>query len=333
MYVEKGKVRIPELAGGQWINSQPVSIKLLKDKVVLVDFWDYTCVNCIRTLPYLKEWHKRYKDAGLVIIGVHAPEFVFSGIISNVEKGISEFKIEYPVVMDNEYKIWTDFANKYWPAKYISDKNGYIRYAHFGEGNYIETELAIQLLLKEIDPGLNLPDPMKPIRDTDIPGIHCYRVSPELYFGFTRGRPGNPELVEKDKVQEFAMPDVQLPDTIYLEGRWLSTPEYIIPAIENNGQNSKIYLKYTSSEVNIVMNPINDTDIKVEIKQDEIHLTNTNKGKDVIIDSNGESFVKVSIPRMYNIINNSDVTTHQLEMVLGSKSLALYAFTFVSCAI
>jgi len=154
-----------------------------------------------------------------------------------------------------------------------------------------------------------------------------------LYFGFTRGRPGNPELVEKDKVQEFAMPDVQLPDTIYLEGRWLSTPEYIIPAIENNGQNSKIYLKYTSSEVNIVMNPINDTDIKVEIKQDEIHLTNTNKGKDVIIDSNGESFVKVSIPRMYNIINNSDVTTHQLEMVLGSKSLALYAFTFVSCAI
>ena len=264
---------------------------------------------------------------------MHAPEFVFSGMISNVEKGIKEFGIEYPVVMDNDYKIWSDFANKCWPAKYISDKNDYIRYAHFGEGNYIETELAIQLLLKEINPDLNLPDPMKPVRDTDIPGIHCYRVSPELYFGFMRGRPGNPEPVEKDKIQEFAKPDVQSPDTIYLEGRWLTTPEYTIPSIGQKGQNAKIHLKYTSSEVNIVMNPINNHDSKIEIKQDGNYLTNINKGKDVIINSDRESIINVISPRMYNIINNSNVSTHQLEISVSSNSLALYAFTFVSCAI
>lgn len=332
MYVEKGKVRIPELSGGNWINSEPVRIKEIKNKVILVDFWDYTCVNCIRTLPYLREWYKSYRDFGLVIIGVHAPEFVFSGVISNVEKGIEEFGIEYPVVMDNEYRIWTDFANKYWPAKYIADKNGYIRYAHFGEGNYIETELAIQLLLKEIDPALELPGPMKPLRDTDIPGIHCYRISPELYFGFMRGRFGNPEPVEKDKVQQFRKPDVQSVDTIYLEGPWLNTPEYTIPSIEETGQEARIHIRYTSSEVNIVMNPNEQSGINVIVKQDGSYLSSANMGKDISINSNGQSLVEVNNPRMFNIINNGDVSTHHLEISVGSNSLGFYAFTFVSCA-
>jgi thiol-disulfide isomerase/thioredoxin len=333
MYVEKGKVHIPELVDGSWVNSEPIKIKELKNKVVLVDFWDYTCVNCIRTLPYLKVWHNRYKDKGLLIIGVHAPEFVFTGIKSNVEKGIEEFNIEYPVVMDNAYRIWTDFANKFWPAKYIADNKGYIRYAHFGEGNYIETELAIQLLLKEIDSNAQLPDPMKPVRDLDIPGIHCYRVSPELYFGYTRGRIGNSELVEKDKIQNFSKPLVDLPDTIFLEGKWLITSEYTVPVLEDLIGHAKIYLKYTSSEVNLVINPLKATGINAEIRQDGEYLTDKNKGKDIKINSNGSSFIQVNSPRMYNIINNMNVNTHELELSTDSNSFALYAFTFVSCVL
>src|SRR5438105_2429319 len=140
----------PELEGGQWIHGGPVSLRELRGKAVaLVDFWDYTCVNCIRTLPYIVEWHRRYAQHGLVIVGVHAPEFSFAREGDNVRKAIEQFQLEYPIVLDNEYKIWRAFSNRYWPAKYLIDSNGRIRYYHFGEGGYGETEGQIQQVLTQ----------------------------------------------------------------------------------------------------------------------------------------------------------------------------------------
>ncbi|HWP93485.1 MAG TPA: redoxin domain-containing protein [Thermodesulfobacteriota bacterium] len=333
MFVEKGKVHIPELAGGKWINSEEISVKELRGKVILVDFWDYTCVNCIRTLPYLKEWHRRYRDKGLIIIGVHAPEFFFSRTEGNVLKGMEEFGIEYSVVLDNDYQIWHSFANRYWPAKYLADKNGYIRYAHFGEGSYVETELAIQLLLKEINPDVELPDPMKPVRDTDIPGIHCYRVSPELYCGYSRGRLGNPEGQKKDEVQDYKKPEVRLEDTIYVEGRWLSTSEYMKPALDGSVDMAHVYLKYTSSEVNLVINPEGDGDFKLYVMQDEKYLDPQDAGEDVEFDSEGKSYIVVRKPKMYKLIKNKEFGSHHLKLSTNSNGLALYAFTFVTCAV
>ncbi|HWN56639.1 MAG TPA: redoxin family protein, partial [Methylomirabilota bacterium] len=173
-------VLAPELEGGNWIQHGPVSLKELRDKaVVLIDFWDYTCVNCIRTLPYVVEWNRRYAKSGLVIVGVHAPEFSFAREGSHVAEAAARFGLEYPIVLDNEYAIWRAYSNRFWPAKYLIDSKGRIRYYHFGEGSYQESELAIQGLLRELSPTLSLPPPMEPMRDTDQPGAVCYRVTPE----------------------------------------------------------------------------------------------------------------------------------------------------------
>lgn len=333
MFVQKGKVRMPDLSSGKWINSREIAKEELAGRVVLIDFWDYTCVNCIRTLPYIREWHRRYHDKGLEIIGVHAPEFTFSKTEENVRKGIEEFEIKYPVVMDNDYKIWQAFANRYWPSKYLIDKNGYFRYAHFGEGNYIETELAIQLLLKEIDPDVNLPDPMKPVRDMDTPGIHSHRVSPELYFGYSRGKLGNTGEPKKGEAHEFKKPDIIQEDTIYVEGKWITSPEYMAPALNDPSENAHIYLRYTSSEVNLVINPEKETGVKVVIMQDNKYLDREDAGDDVEFESNGESYIVVRDPKMYNLIKNKDVGSHLLQLSTYSNGFSAYAFTFISCVI
>jgi thiol-disulfide isomerase/thioredoxin len=333
MFVEKERIHIPELIGGKWINSKEISIRELRGKAVLVDFWDYTCVNCIRTLPYIKEWYKRYHDKGLEIIGVHAPEFFFAKTEDHVKKAIKLFGIEYPVAMDNNYEIWHAFTNRYWPAKYLADKKGYIRYIHFGEGNYIETELAIQLLLREINPHLEAPDLMKPVRDTDIPGIFCYRVSPELYFGYKRGKLGNPEGHKPDGTEYYKAPERIDDDTIYVEGKWFSSHECMKPAIDDSLDMAHVYLKYTSSEVNLVINPSINKGFQVFVMQDEKYLSPEDAGQDIQFDSQGRSYLLVSEPRMYNLIKNKEFGPRLLKLSTNSNGCEVYAFTFVSCTV
>ena len=143
------KAILPSSAATQWFNSPPLTAEMLRDKVVLVDFWTYSCINCLRTLPYVKAWNEKYRNQGLVIIGVHTPEFAFEKDEHNVEKAIRDLGVTYPVVMDNQYAIWNAYKNKYWPAQYLIDARGQVRHTHFGEGAYQETEQMIQALLKE----------------------------------------------------------------------------------------------------------------------------------------------------------------------------------------
>ncbi|EGD59679.1 cytochrome c biogenesis protein [Novosphingobium nitrogenifigens DSM 19370] len=145
---------VPSLdVGGTWINSAPLSRQDLRGKVVLVDFWTYSCINCLHTLPYLKAWQDKYGKDGLVIVGVHAPEFDFEKDLGNVRRAIARFDITYPVVTDNDYRIWNSFSNRYWPAHYFVDAQGRIRHSHFGEGDYDQSEKVIQQLLAEAHPG------------------------------------------------------------------------------------------------------------------------------------------------------------------------------------
>src|SRR3989344_6073607 len=142
--------KAPDFVGiDKWINSGPLKMESLKGKVVLVDFWTYTCINCIRTLPYLKDWDAKYRDNGLVIVGVHSPEFEFEKKYENVLKAVNDYQIKYPVAQDNKYGTWGAYQNRYWPHKFLIDMDGYIRYDHIGEGNYDETEMMIQTLLQE----------------------------------------------------------------------------------------------------------------------------------------------------------------------------------------
>ena len=325
MIVEKGRVRAPEI-GRVWLNSAPLNLRQLRGKVILIDFWDYTCVNCVRTLPYVQGWHQRYGDMGLVVIGIHTPEFTFAQYESNVERGIQDFGLTYPIVIDSNFELWQAFANRYWPAKYIIDKDGYIRFAHFGEGAYAETEEQLQNLLREVNPEAQFPPVMQPVRESDVPGAVCYQPTPELYLGHRRGRIGNEGGFVQDETSNYGF-DGDLKDQVfYLRGRWHSTAEYVSFV----GGEGSIVLRYEAAAVNLVMGAGEDSPIEVEVQQDGRPLTQAQATPDIRI-SKLMTFLRVDRPRMYSIVDNHSFGVHLLELRCKTPGLRAYAFTFTSC--
>ena len=330
MRVEKGKVRAPEI-GRVWLNSTPLSFRQLRGRVVLVDFWDYTCVNCIRTLPYVQAWHERYRAKGLTVIGVHTPEFTFAQYESNVERGVREFGLTYPIVIDTNREIWKAFANRYWPTKYLLDKDGYLRYGRFGEGGYAECEQAIQELLREIDPKIELPPLMEPVREEDHVGAVCFRPSGELYLGNRRGRLGNEGGFKEDQIADYAYSGKLEENFVYATGRWASTAEYFEAA--ENGPHT-LRLKFEASAVNLVMASPHAPSSEVSILQDGKPLSRAQSTRDTRFrsgpDGTEESYVVVDSARMYFLADNHEFGEHELELRCSS-GVAAFAFTFTSC--
>jgi thiol-disulfide isomerase/thioredoxin len=320
--IERGRVRAPEI-GRIWLNSPPLNLRQLRGRVVLIDFWDYTCVNCIRTLPYVQEWHRRYQDFGLVVIGVHTPEFTFAQYESNVERGIREFGLTYPIVIDSQYELWKAFANRYWPAKYLIDREGYIRYARFGEGGYEETEEQIQQLLLEGTPGLRLPEIMPPMRESDAIGAVCYRATPEIYMGYHRGRIGNEGGFRPDAAFSYSPPANLMEGLFYLRGSWRATAEYA----ELEGQQGSILLRYSAAGVNAVL--ACEGGGTVEVLEDYRPVPSSEASRDLVFNSS-RSFIEVERPRMYPLSEAPDFGSHILELRCP-RGLRAYAFTFTSC--
>jgi len=329
MRVEKGTVRAPEI-GRIWLNSSPLSLRQLRGRIVLIDFWDYTCVNCIRTLPYVQAWHERYGNKGLTVIGVHTPEFTFAQYESNVERGVREFGLTYPIVIDNNYELWKAFANRCWPTKYLLDKDSYLRFAHFGEGAYAEFEEAIQELLREINPSVALPPIMEPLRNEDRAGAVCYPPSPELYLGHRRGRIGNAGGFKEDQIAEYSFSGDFDENCFYASGQWASTAEYL----ESVGDaEHRIALQYSATGVNLVMASPRGGASEVLLLQDGRPLPREKAGKDVRFrtrNNEEESYVAVQQSRMYSLVDNRDFGQHRLELVCPG-GVAAFAFTFTSC--
>src|ERR1700733_14121218 len=304
MRVEKGKVRAPEI-GRVWLNSAPLSFRQLRGRAVLVDFWDYTCVNCIRTLPYVQAWYERYRSKGLAVIGVHTPEFTFAQYESNVESGVREFGLTYPIVIDSNREIWKAFANRYWPTKYLLDKDSYLRYGHFGEGNYA--------------------------------GAVCYRPTGELYLGHRRGRIGNEGGFKEDQTADYSFSPASFPakmeeNFFYASGRWASTAEYFEAA--DSGPHS-LRLKFDASAVNLVMAAPRRTAAEVVILQDGKALTREQATRDTrfrpsTVAGEEESYVVIDSARMYFLLDNHDYASRDLELRC-SPGVAAFAFTFTSC--
>lgn len=331
MRVEKGKVRAPEI-GRVWLNSTPLSFRQLRGRAVLVDFWDYTCVNCIRTLPYVQAWHEKYRDRGLTVIGVHTPEFTFAQYESNVERGIREFGLTYPIVIDSDREIWKAFANRYWPTKYLLDGDGYLRYGHFGEGGYGECEQVIQELLREIDPNIPLPALMQPLREEDHAGAVCYRGSGELYLGHRRGRIGNEGGFKEDQSADYSFAGRLEENFFYARGRWASTAEYFEAAEEGP---HTLTLKYEAAGVNLVMAAPRGSSAEVVILQDGKPLPHKQATRDTRFRSSqavgvDESYLVVDSARMYFLADNHEFGEHELELRC-SPGVAAFAFTFSSC--
>ncbi|MGA2695545.1 MAG: redoxin domain-containing protein [Terriglobales bacterium] len=330
MKVDKGTVRAPEI-GRIWFNSPPLSLRQLRGRTILIDFWDYTCLNCIRTLPYVQAWHERYRENGLTVIGVHTPEFTFAQYESNVEKGIREFGLTYPIVIDSDYELWKAFANRCWPTKYLLDSAGYLRWAHFGEGAYRDCEENIQELLRDIDPSLALPPLLEPIRPEDRPGSFCYVASSELYLGHKRGRIGNADGFKEDQIADYDFEPGQFEEGyFYARGRWASTVEYFESAGEGE---HRLVLKYSASSVNLVMASPRGSVCEVLILQDGKPLTSAQATADTsfrISNQADQSLVEVRASRMYALLDNHDFGEHVLELICPS-GLAAFAFTFGSC--
>lgn len=314
-------VKVPKIEGNIWFNSQPLKPKDLKNKVVLYDFWTYSCVNCIRTFPYLKKWRHKYKNLKFLIIGIHTPEFDFEKEPENVEKALKDFEIEWPVVLDNDYINWRNFANRFWPAKYLTDKEGNISYTHFGEDAYAETERQIQRNIRE-----NLGDiPLPGIQEeVAARGGVCYPMTPELYLGYNRGLISNPEGYRIDEIFDYKRPEQMAEDSIALEGNFLARPTYL----ESGDENATIYLRFHGTEVNMVMRPVEGNEAKAEINLNGKSLEKNLRGRD--IESDGKEVI-IESPVMHNLIKSRKPLEGILSIKNKSGKFRAYAFTFSGC--
>jgi cytochrome c biogenesis protein CcdA/thiol-disulfide isomerase/thioredoxin len=293
----------PDFAGiAQWLNvSSPLNLHALEGKVVLVDFWTYSCINCVRTLPHLTAWYERYKNDGLVIVGVHTPEFAFERETHNVQNAIKQFNVTYPVAQDNDYQTWKNYQNHYWPAEYLIDAKGHIRHTHFGEGGYDHMEEAIRALLKEN--GRTIKGDLSPVTDQTPKQTH----TPETYLGTHRMmRFVSPEkILGQDQV--FSLPaEIPLNHFAY-EGTWNVQPQFA-----QSGAGAALEFKIKAGKVYLVIGPAHAGD-KVHVFMDGKML------KDIILDNE----------RLYDVIDLKGVVdTFNLRLEFSGKGTRAYAFTF-----
>lgn len=308
-----------------YINSNGTKLSDLKGKVVLVDFWTYSCINCIRTLPYLVDWNQKYSDKGLVIVGIHSPEFEFEKNVDNVKQAVTRFGIEYPVLLDNDKGTWNAFQNSYWPRKYLIDSEGYIRYDHIGEGGYVETENAIRNLLAESEGQQRIS--LNSVNETSLSVPDSQTVdfnqikTPELYFGyqFARSELGNSEGFDPDKVVTYTLPSSKLkPNVIYLEGKWKNNAD----SMELVGNEGKIVLDYSAKSINIVAG--GEGELSVMEFGNNSQTSNPYSGND--LDTEGK--LVINGQRLYNIGNNQEYGNHQIEIDVSGTGFRIYTFTF-----
>ena len=340
----------PELREtGEWINSEPFTLAGMQDenKVVLIDFWTYTCINCIRTLPYLRVWHDKYAEHGLVILGVHTPEFEFEKDYDNVVEAVGKFALEYPVVQDNDFGVWRSFNNRYWPAKYLIDHEGKIRYAHFGEGKYDETELKIREILTEAgyDVGEITSDtnPGPPVAQAAMEATSAAEgQTRELYAGYERNygtllSGSAPPYVLHEEY--YMAPDAEVMYTdpgehrnhfLYLQGLWLNTAESLVHARETKNLEDYVAFKFVGTSVNAVMSPGEDSAYEVVVYLDDAPVPEDKAGKDIMYDPDGSSYVQVDESRMYFLVDQPEFASGELRLASNSPDFSLFAFTFGS---
>ena len=313
----------PDIVGiAHYLNTSPEELaQEIEGKVVLYDIWTYSCINCIRTLPYITAWNDKYADQGLLIIGIHSPEFEFEKDPQNVQMAMEKHGITYPVVLDNDKETWKAFENRYWPRKYIADNEGYIRYDHIGEGAYKETEQVIQDLLKEraLSMGVQTASAESLVDIEEFE--HSLFRTPELYFGYyfaqNRNQLGNQEGFQPGRIVSYAPPaDLEL-HKFYVIGDWLN----LDGSMKLVSETGTIKLLYVAKQVNLVTE---DT-ANLEIILDENPLPQEHAGTDITL---GTNILQTSDAGLYNIISSDASSLHTLEIKVTGKDFQMFTFTF-----
>ncbi|HKO20588.1 MAG TPA: thioredoxin family protein [Acidobacteriaceae bacterium] len=306
-----------------WINSPPLTAKGLKGKVVLVDFWDYSCINCIRAIPYITAWAEKYKDSGLVVVGVHTPEFDVEKQLPNVQRAVTKFGIAYPVALDNNMAIWNAFHNEYWPAHYFIDAKGKVRFEHFGEGDYDQSERWIQQLLGEraakAMPGGSVnvhAEGVEAAADTgDV-------RSPETYIGYARAQNfGSPGGIRHDEAKLYTTPAQPRLNQWGLEGNWVDHQQGAV--LESAG--GKIFFPFHARDLHLVLGPAaNGKPVRFRVTIDG-HAPGENHGVDTDADGNGV----VTDDRLYQLIRQKGaVASHVFVIEFEDSGVQAFSFTF-----
>ena len=321
---DSGNTSMPELSGATaWINSPPLTSAQLRGKVVLVDFWTYSCINCLRTLPYIKAWNEKYKESGLIIIGVHTPEFPFEKDESNVRKAVKNLGITYPVAMDNDYNIWRAFNNEYWPAHYFIDATGKVRYHHFGEGSYDESEQWIRTLLEEAN-HKPLPGGSAKIAatGTEAPPDTEDVVSPETYIGYERAQNfASPGGLNQNGPQIYRAPARFKQNQWALQGSWKDEGQ-IATALTASGS---ILYRFHARDLHLVLGPSQaGTPVRFRVT-----LDGKAPGEDHGVDTDAEGYGTVTDNRLYQLVRqHGAIQDRTFKIEFLSPGVQAYSFTF-----
>ena len=318
-----GPQELPDLSGAvAWLNSPPLNRDQLKGHVVLIDFWTYSCINCLRSIPYVRAWADRYKDSGLVVIGVHTPEFAFEKDLDNVKRAVSEFKITYPVALDDDYKIWKAFNNSFWPADYLIDATGKIRHHHFGEGKYDETEEQIQELLKEHNGQLSVNGLVKVAATGAEAAPDSDVESPETYVGYDRADSFlSPGGLKQDAAHVYSLPKHLELNQWGLSGNW--TDHKQVASLDST--RGKIVYRFHARDVHLVLGPAaNGKPVRFRVLID-----GKAPGENHGVDTDAQGDGKIIDHRLYQLIRQKDpIEDRTFEIEFLDPGAQAFAFTF-----
>jgi thiol-disulfide isomerase/thioredoxin len=322
-----------------WLNSPPLTVDALRGKIVLVDFWEYTCVNCLKELPYVKTWYDRYKQYGFVVVGVHTPEFAFSGETANVDAADQRLGVSWPVAIDGNKEIWMRYQNEYWPHEFLFNGDGRLVLDHVGEGDYPATERKIQDLIRKQQPGVKLPAPM-PLRAVDSytkPGAVCYPQTPEVYVGLWHSPDaalGNRQGYHRGEVVTYNDSGRNHFDgLVYLQGPWYNAEQAMVHARADDAAVDHLDLRYHALQVVSVLKPESGKPITVYVDQDGKPLGRQDAGADIRFDSLDHAYVVVDAPRAYELVMNRHYGHHDLRLRPIEYGLGVYTFAFESCEV
>jgi thiol-disulfide isomerase/thioredoxin len=317
------ETRLPGFDGATgWLNSAPLTRDGLRGKVVLVDLWTYTCINWLRTLGYVRAWHEKYKDKGLVVVGVHTPEFPFERDADNVRWAVAYQRVEYPIALDPEYAVWRAFSNNYWPAVYIADAEGKIRHMHFGEGGYEECEMVIQMLLREADRD-GVPDNLVSVADEGFEAQADWGTlgSPETYLGYEQGQNFvSAGAAEFDEPREFGVPERLERNQWALSGNWTLGPRKSVA----NEADGRLAFRFHARDVNLVMGPPASGPVAYRVLVDgeppgDAHGFDVDEGGNGTLDR----------PRLHQLIREPrSITDRTFAITFLAPGAEAYCFTF-----
>jgi thiol-disulfide isomerase/thioredoxin len=310
--------QVPTLSKAQgWLNTKPLTGADLTGKVVLYDFWTYSCVNCVRSIPHIRAWYQRYAADGLVVVGVHSPEFDFEKSPSNVVAAVKRLGVDYPVALDPNMGIWNAFGNQYWPEEWVADKSGHLRYQSIGEGDYTQTENVLRELL-----GVKKNAPRAAASTAGslgAPPAQNQNITQETYLGLQRGSVAQPGVMTYPPLATVP------PNEAGLVGSWDGTDQYV----QSTAPGATVVLSYQARSANLVMSVAKNTPpVKVVVQLDGQPLPVADRTDETQVDTQGQTYVMVSTPDLYRLVLSPTLQSHTVRLIAQAPGLQAYSFTF-----